>query len=139
MRKAYWYFLFGLIILVFAVEYDLAKRTTRAVATSSKESTPGSKSTIATAKKIAEAQKNEQPKTFTEKFNEVSDEISQVQANPEKTEQKIQVLASTMSGSDLNKLSSVIVDKNLEGDQRAMAVELLSRHHSVNRQNCYCA
>ena len=54
-----------------------------------------------------------------------------MQQNPNAAEEKIQSLAATLTNQDLNQLSEVMANKNSLGDQRAMAVELLSRSRSV--------
>ncbi len=133
MRKPYWYFAFGLMALVLFVEYDLTKRSTkpdgqpRFVKLKSNPAPQGTGPAITQGNPAV--MKLTDP--LSEKLSQVSAEVGQLQSNPDEAEQKIQSLASTLTARDLNSLSNVISDKNAVGDQRAMAVELLSRHHSV--------
>ena len=70
--------------------------------------------------------------SFDKQFSQASFELSGSEQNSEKTEQKVRVLAASLTPQDLNKLFDVVTDKNKMPDQRTLAVELLSRHQSVN-------
>lgn len=131
MRKPYWYFFSFLVALVFFVEYDLTKRSTntngapRFVKLKSK---PALQVLEPTTAKQSDAVTSD---PLIEKLNQVSAEIGKLQSSPDEAEQKIRLIAAALTARDLNSLSNVINDKKAVGDQRAMAVELLSRHHSV--------
>ena len=131
MRKPYWYFVLGLVALVFFVGYDLTKRTTNA---DGKPRFVKLKSNLAPQGATPSAVNQLDAVTLdplTEKLNQVSAEIGKLQSDPDEAEQKIRLMASALTVTDLNSLSNVISDKKAVGDQRAMAVELLSRHHSI--------
>ena len=133
MRKPYWYFVFGMVALVLFVEYDLTKRSTKQDGQPQfvklKSNPPAKKANVVSS--TTGRAENLKPNSLTEKLSRVSAEVGQLQENPEEVERKIQSMASTLTQQDLNSLSNVISDKKAVGDQRAIGVELLSRHHSV--------
>ena len=129
MKKSYWFFALALVALVFAVEYDLTQRTSHL--TAAKLSDRNQENTAKYPVNKLSQLESTQAKTFTQKFSEASTEISNLQQNPSVAEEKIQSLAAALTNQDLNQLSEVMVNKNSLGDQRAMAVEILSRSRSV--------
>lgn len=130
MRKKYWFFVLALVATVFAVEYDLTKRTSHV--TAARLSDPSQKNTAKYNTNKLSQSENTPAKNFTQKFSEVSAEISNLQQNPNAAEERIQSLAADLTNQDLNQLSEVMTNKNSLGDQRAMAVEILSRSRSVS-------
>lgn len=131
MKKFYWLFISVLIISVLLVEYDLARRsqgqTNKNIAFQKKNSISG-KIQPQVIKKNEEITSKS---SFDSRFNQAADEISQLQIHPEETEKKLQDLAGEMSSEDVKKIAQVMTNPNINGDQRSMAVEILSRHQTV--------
>ncbi len=129
MKKSIWYFALGLILVVVAIEYDVARRSHQQVI---------SKNVSRISAKLAQSETRpsvlpvtNQKSAFEQKFQQATAEVSQLQVNPEETEKKLQDLAGQLSSNDIKKLSQVMLDTTENGDQRAMAVELLSRRQNV--------
>lgn len=129
MKKSYWLFSLALVATVFFVEYDLTKRTYQQALTSR---TLKLKEKFASEKHFIQLSASGNVASFDAQFIELSSEISRLQQNPEKAEQKIKLLAASLTPQNINKLFAVAADKSNLADQRAFAVELLSRHQSVN-------
>ncbi len=130
MHKKYWYFLFGLVALVLFVEYDLTKRSAHqpGQARFAKTNVSTEVDAEVSTDRVVQVDSND---TFIDKLNTISSEVGFLQASPEDSEKRIQSLAAKLTAQDLNSLSHVITDKKSGGDKRALAVELLSRHQSV--------
>ncbi len=134
MKKSYWFFSLVLVAVVFFIEYDLTQRTSRLNTSKlsvSSLQTKSAKNVTAGGTDLVSSSDNSQNKSFTKKFTEVSDEISQLQQNPSVADEKIQTLAASLSAQEMNQLSQVMGDKKSSGDQRAMAVEILARNRTV--------
>lgn len=133
MRKIIWIFSLVLVGVVFFLEYDVTHRlqirNSRRLSANRTTSIAADQTTDSNyevrKKKVAAAL------NFEAKFAEVTEEVSRLQENPEEAENKMQSLAAQLSPKDIKKLSDVMQDSKLNGDQRAMAVEILSRHQSV--------
>ncbi len=131
MKTIHYVFIAALVLAVFAVEFDVSRRLD-----SNTESTTASAET----KPVEEAQKtfSNQPltienytadqasKKFVEKFKKESLEISKIQNNPEEAQKRLKELAKEMAPADVQNLYDIMSDENNDGDQRALAVELLS-------------
>ncbi len=130
MKKSFWIFAVLIVAAVFLIEFDVAKRTQ--ARTVSRVGSQASKTRVV-AQKSSQAKPNadSNKSAFATKFESATSEISQLQAHPEDTEQKLQDLANQMSSQDIKKLSHVMADTGSSGDERAMAVELLSRRQSI--------
>lgn len=57
-------------------------------------------------------------------------QIGQTQANPDQIENRLQGLARQMEPAHRLYLKSILIDTNMNGDDRAMAIELLSRNQT---------
>ena len=131
MKKSIWFFGLALVAVVVFIELDLASRL-------HSRNLPGSHGKFQQSMDIAAATSKpkgsgkDQQKPFEQKFTEVSNEISQLSENPEESENKIQFLAQQMNSKDIKKLSKIMADSNINGDQRALAVEVLSRNQTVD-------
>lgn len=129
MKKTFWFFSLALVATVFFVEYDLTKRTyQQAISNRTKKL----KETFATEKLFVQPTATDNIASFDKQFSQTSSELSGLKQNPEKTEQKIKLLAASLTPQNINRLFDVVIDKNNLPDQRTLAVELLSRHQSVN-------
>ncbi len=133
MKKSYWLFILTLVIGLIFVEYDLTKRMHN-------KSNPIAfdRNAKLNLTKIPRSPNHNRAlsassdlNNFDQKFNQVSNELTQLQSHPEETEKKLQELAGTMSVDDVKKMSRVMSDVDQNGDQRAMAVELLARKQTI--------
>ncbi len=129
MRKFYWLFSLALIATVFFVEYDLTKRTHQQALVIR---TQKLKDKLAKENPLSHTVSAENVAVFEKQFSETSSEISGLQQDPEKTEKKIKSLAASLTPQNISKLFDVVTNGNSLADQRTLAVELLSRHQSVN-------
>ncbi len=134
MRKIIWLFALGLVGIVFFLEYDV---TQRLQIRNSRRLSAGRAPAATTGKNQVTSADEAKSETipainFETKFVQVTQAVSQLQENPEVAEQKMQALAGELSSRDIKKLSEVMQDAKSNGDQRAMAVELLSRHQSID-------
>lgn len=133
MQKKYWFFLIALVSVVFILEYDMTKRAS--VSNIKVNSSSTKKAVILENDSENEIKRKVASENFQEelkeKLNQVTSEISSLQIDPEAVETNLQKLATQLSEGEINILLEVIVDKNTNGDRRAMAVELLSRNKSV--------
>lgn len=144
MRSKLWIFSLVLILVVFAVEYDLAQRyfKNKPMAVQNlKTQLPSEKNNInhlpdasaAAGSVKVEDQKSRIANTesdlqnFETQFKLESQNISQLQSEPQKTEERLQVLANKMTQEQMQKLIQLISDQSKDGDERAMAIEMLSR------------
>lgn len=144
MRSKLWIFSLVLILVVFAVEYDLAQRyfKNKPMAVQNlKTQLPSEKNNInhlpdasaAAGSVKVEDQKSRIANTesdlqnFETQFKLESQNISQLQSEPQKTEERLQVLANKMTQEQMQKLTQLISDQSKDGDERAMAIEMLSR------------
>lgn len=146
MRSKLWIFSLVLIVVVFAVEYDLAQRYFKnkpMAAQNLKTQLPSEKNNInhlpdasaaaGSVKVEAEDQKSRRANSesdlqnFETQFKLESQNISQLQSEPQKTEERLQALANKMTQEQMQKLTQLISDQSKDGDERAMAIEMLSR------------
>ena len=146
MRSKLWIFSLVLILVVFAVEYDLAQRYFKnkpMAAQNLKTQLPSEKNNInhlpdasaaaGSVKVEAEDQKSRRANSesdlqnFETQFKLESQNISQLQSEPQKTEERLQGLANKMTQEQMQKLTQLISDQSKDGDERAMAIEMLSR------------
>ncbi len=137
MRKRYWFYSLALIAIIFAVEYDVARRMNSknpTVARTDVRSGKASTTQRAPNQISNSARTNEAATTtsqastvFDTQFLQEAQRISNLPRDPKDVEQKMDQLARSMKPLDLKKLEIVMQNKNEDGDQRAMAVELISR------------
>lgn len=149
MKSKLWLFGLGLVAVVFVVEYDVAQRSFKNGLTYSQ--TKKNKTVSATSsrqvfdqtaavtqpvdsKPVDVAEKNLDQavdQTFEKKFIKESRQISKLQMDPDQVEKRLDQLAHQMSDQDIQNLSKVMSDQNKDGDERAMAVEILSRRQTA--------
>lgn len=65
-------------------------------------------------------------KSFRADFVKESLSIGQIQNDPDQAELRLQVMADNLTAEQIKYLSTVLTDLNLNGDERTLAVELLS-------------
>lgn len=126
MKKRYWFFVAVLIGAIFALEYDVAKRT------KNKIEHPQTFASLKAGDAAVENNKVNEPIktaiTFEEKFIGEAQKISSLQSSPEVVDKKLDELAKVMTNAEIQKLLLLMTRADQDGDQRAMAVELLSRN-----------
>ena len=129
MRKIIWIFALSLVAVVLFLEYDVTQRLqvrqTRRLSSLRSSAVPQNQIPALSS----QTQINTMPAAvnFETQFTEVTQEVSRLQENPEAAENKMQTLAAQY----IKKLADVMQDSKNNGDQRAMAVEILSRHQSI--------
>ena len=133
MRKIIWLFALGLVGIIFFLEYDVTERLHQVHSRrlSANRSALATKGNIQVSSSAAPKNAVNSALNFEAKFAQVTQSVSQLQENPEEAENKMQTLAVELSALDIKKLSEIMKNAKSNGDQRAMAVELLSRHQSV--------
>lgn len=72
------------------------------------------------------------PEVFVKKFKSEALQIGKIQNKPEEVEKRLRQLASEMRPQDVEGMYEIISDENANGDQRALAVELLSMKNDTN-------
>lgn len=128
MKKIHFIFIGFLATLYFLMSYDLSNRE-EAIKLAGNQQT--SQSTTGQAPKNIEfsfSQNNNPQITeqFVANFRKESSEISKVQNDPVKVQQRMQKLAETMTQHEVRAIYELISDDKNNADQRALAVELLS-------------
>lgn len=132
MKLKFWFFAFGLISIIFLVEYDIARRTqARAVAGIRKPTGMNvpvavtldqTKTVLTTAPPSLDG-----TASFESRFKSESNEVARLQADPAVVEQRLEKMAVKLTAEDIKSLQMVMADPEQAGDDRALAIELLSR------------
>lgn len=145
MKRRYWYFASGLVIVLLLIEFDMAhryslinKNSTFAINNlKSKNQLNHNANHLNANESIKNLESNTTSKEnqFDSEFKAESRNIAELQDNPQAVEIKMNQMAQSMKSEEIRQLASVIKNKNQEGDQRAMAVELLSRNNSLDALN----
>lgn len=133
MKKSFWIFSLILILAVVLVEFDLAQRNARTIAKQIKD---GTLPAANIAKNNSSSSSASKPASVavekTAPAENVEQQLAQLAQNElEQSDEKIQDVAKNLSTADLKKLSEVMSDKKADEDQRTLAVELVSRHQTV--------
>ncbi len=127
MNKARGIFLV-LVIAVFALaQYDMSRRLN--VKTTVKKETERAMAAAATANPAppdVAAESAKKTETFIKKFKSEVGEVARLQSSPEAAQQRMNLLAAQMTKQDVSALADIISDAEQNGDERALAVELLS-------------
>lgn len=130
MKSTHFYFILVLALAIFFVEYDLSHRS-KLVKNSKPEN-------IQIADKKNEYLKPEIPtlppqaenkiikNSFIAQFKTEAEQISQIQNNPDEVQSRLKKLSLGMNAKDVQDLYEIISSEKNNGDQRALAVELLS-------------
>lgn len=126
MKTMHYVYILVLLAAVFFVEYDLSRRVevtktppspVRAVV--AQNATPAKAPVEAPAPPV-------NSEIFVQKFKKESLQLAKLQNNPELVQNRMKALADSMTPQDVQGLFEVISDDKNNGDQRALAVELLS-------------
>lgn len=137
--RNYFFLVLGLILAFLAVDYHFHKRivdlnTARAVKPVDLSTGPKfqRQPTQAEVDQAAEETLDlEIPmEQFKKSFKFEAEQIGQTQADPEVVENRIQSLARQMDVPHIRYLEKTLMDQNANGDERAMALEFLSRNQS---------
>lgn len=124
MKNIHYIFIILTIASLLFVRYDLARRTE-----------PGPQPAAVKAAAVMPAAPAAPaavpapvPKgpSFTEKFKQESAAVAELQSDPEAAQERLRQLARGMTQKDVESLYEIISDDRNDGDQRALAVELLS-------------
>ncbi|MGZ3691099.1 MAG: hypothetical protein ACXVAX_06335 [Pseudobdellovibrio sp.] len=129
MRRSHYIF-FTLIVgaLIFS-QYDVMKRTKKSAAVSVAAAVPAKavESAQPAAKEEVSVQvAAEPPEAFVKKFKNEVEQVGKIQNNPEQVTERLKKLADTMDKSNIDDLYEIASDDRQSGDERAMAVELLT-------------
>lgn len=154
MKKPIWIFALALVIVVLIVEYDLSKRmVNRATKNGTlglsghfineeikKQVKPVNTQDLIAAEDSVKKQavKNNSESSidaanlFESQFIKEAQKVSQLQNDPKKIDQEMDQLAKKMTDKDIEMLAITLSRHRLDGDMRAMAVELLTRNQTEN-------
>ena len=125
MKNKHYVFILVLLAGVFFTKYDISRRT---------EVVKSLKPTVArftAAPNInvnveATESKAVKPEIFHQRFIKEALQIGKIQNNPELVQSRMKALAGAMRPQDVQGLFDIISNEKNDGDQRALAVELLS-------------
>lgn len=123
MKTIHYMFILILLGAVFFVEYDLSRRTELAAVLKKHSPKPADK---VTATVPATRTPAVNPEIFVERFTKEARQIAKIQHNPELVQNRMKNLASAMGPQEVQSLYEVISNDKNDGEQRALAVELLS-------------
>ena len=127
MKNRYWIYLTVLVTIIFAVEYDLSRRMASSRKTIAKSAVGGEKEKSRTpAFRALPLVMAPTPDIFVAKFKEEAGQIGRLQMKPEEAEERMKKLTHEMGPEEIQALFEVVSNEKNDGDQRALAVELLS-------------
>ena len=127
MKTMHYFYILVLLAAVFFVEYDLSRRvevtkaSARPVNGVIAKNIPPANVPVA-----APPAPPVNPDIFVQKFKKESLQLAKIQNNPELVQSRMKALADSMIPQDVQGLFEVISNDKNNGDQRALAVELLS-------------
>ena len=127
MKTMHYVYILVLLAAVFFVEYDLSRRvevtkaSARPVNGVIAKNIPPANVPVA-----APPAPPVNPDIFVQKFKKESLQLAKIQNNPELVQSRMKALADSMTPQDVQGLFEVISNDKNNGDQRALAVELLS-------------
>lgn len=129
MKTRHYVFIMILLASVLFVEYDLSQRTNvliTAKANNTEQTPQPSQQKIISNQPAPSVAETRGPKLFAERFKKESLQIAKIQNDPDLAQNRMKDLAKDMAPQDVQSLFEIISDDKNDGDQRAMAVELLS-------------
>lgn len=138
-QRTYYFLALGLVLAFLAIDYHFSKRAIELKSTRTGKLVDLTKGpqfnrgpTQAENEKAAEDQLDlEIPmEQFKKEFKFESEQVGQIQSDPELAENRIQSLARQIDSPHIRYLEKVMIDQNANGDERAMALEFLSRNQS---------
>lgn len=127
MKKSHIIFFSLMAIMLLYVSYDMSKRSDMAKIRRAigKQMNEGISTTV--ARSVASVSADSKPVVpFIDQFKKEAHQISKIQTNPDLAEARIKELAKKMRPQDVDSMYEVMSNDKIDGDQRAMAVELLS-------------
>ena len=140
MKKQFWIAALVLVILIIIAEYDLTKRVhnisvqKRSVAEISEKDKESKASAAASI--IPDVKTKEQGRlNFDNQFLRQAAQIGQAQTDPATTELELKTLSKQMQPSDIKRMRQIAEDIKVNGDDRALAVELLARNQTQESLN----
>ncbi len=127
MNKARLIFLTLVLGLFVFLQYDLTTRVNSKNALNGTQAPLANKAEIEQLKQVQleqdSIQKTEQ---FIQKFTAEVAEVGRLQNNPEQTQERLKKMANLMRVQDVQAMADIIADENRNGDERALALEILS-------------
>lgn len=132
MKTIHYGYILVLLAAVFFVKYDLFRRAELAKVLRKNNPTTAQNiapfGTTASPSNGLPVQKTEpaNPDVFVQRFKKESSQIAKIQNNPEMVQNRMKDLAEVMAPQDVQGLFDIISNDKNDGDQRALAVELLS-------------
>ena len=132
MKKAHYIFFGSLIALIVFLQYDLSNRldrvtTARMVRPIPKNTNAGApEPVLAGTTEIVTPTPRVRTVPFLKRFQMEAAHVGKVQANPELAKERMRILAREMTAKDVEQMYEIMSDERANGDQRALAVELLS-------------
>ncbi|MBY0555277.1 hypothetical protein K2P97_12165 [bacterium] len=129
MKSIHYVFILVLAAAIFFVEYDLSRRTEKlAIANKKNQTKPVADTNLTPVQPVVIDQGENAAilKNFIGKFKQEAVQMAQLQNDPEAVQVRLMALAKEMSSSDVQSLYELISDDKKDGDQRALAIELLS-------------
>lgn len=130
MKTMHYAYILILLAVVFFVEYDLSRRVEvakgpqTAIAPSVAKISKAPEAVIEAVPERGVPPIN--PDIFVQKFKKEALQLAKIQNNPELIQNRMKALADAMSPQDVQGLFELISNDKNDGDQRALAVELLS-------------
>ncbi len=124
MKTMHYVYILVLLAAVFFVEYDLLRRVVVVKAPQAVPAVAAQKAVPAVP--VAPPAPPVNPDVFVQKFKKESLQLAKLQNNPELVQNRMKALADSMTPQDVQGLFEVISNDKNNGDQRALAVELLS-------------
>ena len=122
MKNSHALFFIGLAVIVMFLTLDLTKRSQTRGIIRDIQSTVVVKAPV---KPVAVVSTTPQV-PFIDKFKKEAVQIAKIQTNPDEADARIKKLANQMRPQDVDSMYEVISNDKINGDQRALAVELLS-------------
>lgn|GEM_PF-5487069 len=135
MRNGHYVFIGLLIAAVFFVRYDLSRRADLVKTNAKNNFNNSSTNTLTVINKTSEAASKPipapvfsppDPQIFKKQFQAESAQIAKIQNDPAMVQNRMKKLAEVMTSHDVQALYDIISDDKINGDQRTLAVELLS-------------
>lgn len=133
MKTIHYVFLGALVVAALVAEFDISSRVKKNAEVakantkiSETAESAESKQQVSAPVTIENYTADQANKKFVQKFQQESLEIAKIQNNPEAIEKRLKELAKQMKPADVQGLYEIISDDSKDGDQRALAVELLS-------------
>ena len=126
MKTMHYVYILVLLAAVFFVEYDLSRRVEVVKATQNSVPAVVVQKAAPASAPVEPPAPPVNPDIFVQNFKKESLQLAKIQNNPELVQNRMKALADSMTPQDVQGLFEVISNDKNNGDQRALAVELLS-------------